>query len=58
MELRREKDKVVKSCKEIQESNHAMKDDIQFHKNEDQVNINSTPWIFTEQQSTVIKEVM
>ena len=24
----------------------------------DQVNINSIPWIFTEQQSNVVKEVM
>ena len=31
LELRREKDKVVKMCKYIQESNHAMKDVIQFH---------------------------
>ena len=58
LELRREKDKVVKACKDIQESNHAMKDIIQFHSNEDQVNINSIPWMFTEQQSNIVKEVM
>ena len=58
MELRREKYKVVKSCKNIQESNHAMKDIIQFHSNRDQVNINSISWMFTEQQSNVVKEVM
>ena len=58
LELRREKDKVVKVCKDIQESNHAMKDVIQFHSNGEQVNINSIPWMFTEQQSNVVKEVM
>ena len=58
LELRREKDKVVKVCKDIQESNHAMKDTIQFHTNGEQVNINSIPWMFMEQQSNVVKEVM
>ena len=58
LEIRREKDKVVKACKYIQESNHAMKDVIQFHSNGEQVNINSIPWMFTEQQSNVVKEVM
>ena len=57
LELRREKDKVVKVCKDIQESNHAMKDVIHFHTNGEQVNINSIPWMFTEQQSNVVKEV-
>ena len=58
LELRREKDKVVKVCKDIQERNHAMKDVIQIHTNREQVNINSVPWMFTEQQSNVVKEVM
>ena len=58
LELRREKDKIVKACKDIQEGNHAMKDVIQFHSNGDQVNINSIPWMFTEHQSNVVKEVM
>ena len=31
LELRREKDKIVKACKDIQEGNHEMKDFIQFH---------------------------
>jgi len=35
-----------------------MKDIIQFHSNDDQVNINSITWMFTEQQSNVLKEVM
>ena len=35
-----------------------MKYAIQFHINGHQVNINSIPWMFTEQQSNVVKEVM
>ena len=35
-----------------------MKDVIQFHSNGDQININSIPWMFTEQQSNGVKEVM
>ena len=35
-----------------------MKDVIQFHSNGDQININSLPWMLTEQQSNVVKEVM
>ena len=35
-----------------------MKDVIQFHSNRDQININSIPWMFKEQQSNVVKEVM
>ena len=58
LELRREKDKVVKVCKDIQERNHAMKDVIQFHTNGEQVNINSIPWMFMEQQINVVKEVL
>ena len=58
LKLRSEKDKIVKACKDIQERNHAMKDVIQFHTNGEQVNINSIPWMFTEKQSNVVKEVM
>ena len=48
----------MKDCKDIQERNHAMQHVIQFHSNGDQVNINSIPWMFMEQQSNVVKEVM
>ena len=34
-----------------------MKDVIQFHRNGDQININSIPWIFMEQKTNVVKEV-
>ena len=55
---RSDKENIVKICKDIQDSNHAMKDIIQFHSNVEQININSLPWILTEQQSNVVKEVM
>ena len=58
LEIRSKKDKIVKACKDIQQGNHAMKDVIQFHSNRDQININSIPWMFTEKQSNVVKEVM
>ena len=48
----------MKACKDIQEGNHAIKDAIQFNSNGYQININSIPWIFTEHQSNVVKEVM
>ena len=35
-----------------------MKEVIQIHRNWDQININSNPWMFTEQQRNVVKEVM
>ena len=35
-----------------------MKDAIQFHSNEDQININSIPWMFMEQQSNLVKEIV
>ena len=53
-----EKEKIVKICNDIQEANHAMKDVRQFHINGDQININSLPWMLTEKQSNVVKEVM
>ena len=48
LELRREKDKVVKACKDIQERNYVMKNIIQFHTNGEKVNIKSIPWMFME----------
>ena len=53
-----EKGKFVNISNGIQESNHAMKYFIQFHRNIDQININLLPWMLTEQQSNVVKEVM
>ena len=56
-ELRSDKEKIVKFCKDIQEGNHPMKDIIQFLSKGDQININSIPWMFMDQQSNVVKEV-
>ena len=58
MDGRSEKEKIVKICNDIQENNHAMKDVLQFYSNKDQISINSLPWMLTEQQSNVVKEVM
>ena len=52
---RSEKEKIVKICNDNQEANYAMKDVIQFHRNRDQININSLPWMITEQQINVVK---
>jgi len=56
---RRDKEKIVKICNDIQEANHAMKDVIEYLDNDgDQINISSLPWLLTEQQSNAIKEVI
>ena len=56
LELRSDKEKIVKFCKHIQDGNHAMKDVIQFHSNRDQINIKgSIPQMFTEKQSNGVK---
>ena len=57
-ELRRDKEKNVKFCEEIQEGSHAMNDVIQFHSNREQLNISSIPWMFTEEKSNFVEEVM
>ena len=58
LELRRDKEKNVKFCEDIQEGIHAMNDVIQFHSNREQLNIRSIPWMFTEQKSNFVEEVM
>ena len=48
-----------KICSDIQEANHAMKYIIEYLNNDgDQINIRSLPWLLTEQQSNVVKEVI
>ena len=39
LDLRSNNEKIVKFCNGIQESNHAMKDVIQIHRNRDPINI-------------------
>jgi hypothetical protein len=49
------KKKIVKICTDIQEANHAMKNVIYSNSNGHR---NSLPWLFTEQESNVVKEVI
>ena len=54
---RSDKDKIVKICSDIQEANHAMKDNIEYLNNDgDKINIRSLPWLLTEQQSNAVKK--
>ena len=56
LDIRSDKEKLVKICNDIQESNHAMKDVIKLHSNGVQINIKSLPWILMEQQSNFVKK--
>ena len=58
MDLRSNKEKIVKIYNDIKESNHSMKDVIELHRNGDQININSLPLLLTEQQNNFVKEVI
>ena len=42
--------------RDIKEGNHAMKDVVQYYSNGDQININSIPWMFMEQQLMLLKK--
>jgi hypothetical protein len=56
---RRDKDKIVKICIDIQEANHAMRSVIQYSNRSDGVlDRNSLPWLLTEKQSNDVKEVI
>ena len=48
LDLRSNKEKIVKICNDIKKSNCAIKDVIQLHINGDQININSLPRLLTE----------
>ena len=58
LDLRSDKEKIVKICNDIQESNHVKKDAIQLHRNKVKININSLSWLLMEQQSNFVKEVI
>ena len=45
---RRDKEKIVKICSDIHESNHALKNFIHSNNNRDQINISAIPWLLTE----------
>ena len=55
LDLRSDKEKIVKHCNDIQEANHAMKYVIQLHSNGFKININSLPWLLIEKQTNVVK---
>ena len=56
---RSDKDKIVKICTDIQESNHAMQSVIRYSNRSDGVlDRNNIPWLLTEQQSNDVKEVI
>lgn len=55
---RHDKEKIVKICSDIQDSNHAMINVIQSNSHGDQINISELPWLLTDQQSNAIKEVI
>ena len=51
LDLRSDKEEIVKICNDIPEANHAMKDAIQLHRNRDKININSLPWFLTHNKA-------
>ena len=53
-----DKEKLAKICSKKLDSNHAMKNIIESNSNGDQINASALPWLLTEQQSNVIKEVI
>ena len=46
---RRDKDQIVKTCSDIEESNHAMKNGIRSNNNGDQIDTSALSWLFSEQ---------
>jgi hypothetical protein len=54
---RRDKEKIPKICSDIQEDNHAMLNIIDLN-NTNGVNRNSLPWLFREDESNVVKELI
>ena len=58
LDIRSDKEKIVKFFNDIQEANHAMKDVIQLHRNGDQINIKSLPWLLIEHQRNFVKQVI
>jgi hypothetical protein len=56
---RRDKDKIVKICIDIQEANLAMRSVIRYSNRSDGVlDQNNLPWLLIEQQSNDVKEVI
>jgi hypothetical protein len=54
---RRDKEKISKMCSDIQEANHAMLNIIDLNRTNG-VDRNSLPWLFKEDESNVVKELI
>ena len=54
---RSDKEKNVKICNDIKESNHAMQSVIHSNSDGDQI-ISTLPWLLVEEQSNDVKEVI
>ena len=54
---RHDKEKISKICSDIQEDNHAMLNIIDLN-NTNGVDRNSLPWLFKEDESNVVKELI
>jgi hypothetical protein len=54
---RHDKEKISKICSDIQEDNHAMLNIIDLNKTNG-VDRNSLPWLFKEDESNVVKELI
>ena len=52
---RRDREKIVKICNNIHESNNALKKLIESNRNEDHINMSALPWLLMEQQSDALK---
>ena len=52
---RHEKEKLVKICNDIHESNHALNFIIELNSNGNWINTSSLPWLLMQQQIDVIK---
>ena len=53
-----DKDQIVKTCSDIEESNHPMKNGIRPNKNGDWIDTSALSWLLSEQQTNAIKEVI
>jgi hypothetical protein len=54
---RHDKEKIYKICSDIQEANHAMLNIIDLNRTNG-FNRNSSPWLFKEDESNVVKELI
>ena len=54
---RHDKEKLSKTCSDIHDSNHAIKNFVESNRNGDQINASALLWLLTKQQTNVIKEV-